>query len=97
MEDNVTKFPNQHFQTNLLGPTMPPFELSEPMYSEKDDYLFDLCHDLCEELFPGYEWGDEREFDFDQLMEFTKELLKKPNLLEIAFKLLTLDDSKKEI
>jgi len=95
MDDNIIKF-NNHFHSSPTGNPTSFLGLEQSPYSDRDDYLFDVCHKLCEELFPGYEWGDQRNFNFDQLMEFTKELLKKPNLLEIAFKLLTLDDSEKE-
>ena len=83
MNENIIKFP-QHSNLPPLGPTMPPIQIGESKESAQDDFAYDICHKLCEELFDDFAWGNKSDFDFDELVEFAKTLLLKTALWNIS-------------
>lgn len=77
MADNVINF-NQHFHSLPLGSTIAPIPIKDT--ETEEDFMFEICHKLCAELWDDFEWGQKPEFDFDELVEFAKTLLLKTAL-----------------
>jgi hypothetical protein len=78
MEDNkIVKF-HQHNHSIPLGPTVSSMPF--PSLETEEDFMYDICHEICAELWNDFEWGQKPDFDFNELVEFAKTLLLKTAL-----------------
>lgn len=49
-------------------------------WTEKETFETIICHEICADLFPGFEYGNKPEFTFEEICEFGTELLKRLHL-----------------